>query len=593
MRSKLTKSFSLSAVAFLVVSAPRSLAQVENIVPQGNSSNTSNSKGAGSLGNSLNNNSGNPSKDAIKNGGQAVSVPLSERVSLEYRNAPLVDVLRSIADAAKFNLALASAVSNSNPEVTIRLTNVTYDVALRTILDLQGLGVSVEDGVLRVDTVDNITKQRQQKVASKLDIWKSEPTRRLVWQVNYAKANDLQSVLKTMLQDFAQDARFSIVADPRTNKLMVEGVADALIKAKSILESLDKRKQQVLIEARIVEASNELSRTLSVTWGTRFGFDGRNGLPSGIAFPNSIQGSLGGAGSVGQAAPSAPSNLIPSFGQMGLSLGAINGMLNIDGILRAYETEQLANIIATPRIVVEDNEKASIDETTSTTRPVPGGAGETRTLEVGLNLTVTPQITSDNSIELDIEVKRETPTNAATDSVQGKTSRKAKTKLIVNNGDTAVIGGLYQTFKLKGTGVIPFLGRLPIIGFLFRTNDEQSRRTELMVLITPRILPSGSKASDYGATSSSGVSASDFGNGTSTGSGNASTAKFAAGGNGSNSKTSTENSGNSSNGSSNESAVPPLSQNNSSSQTPATSETNGSLSEPANGTNGNSSNVNF
>jgi hypothetical protein len=186
---------------------------------------------------------------------------------------------------------------------------------------------------------------------------------------------------------------------------------------------------------------------------------------------------------------------------MQFTVGSINNLINIDAILRAYETEALANVIASPRVVVQDQEKATIKEDISLSRGVlgPDGKPEARTTVANLELVVSPQVTSDNTLELDIQVQRQTPTNAPSDPVQGSIKRQANTKLIVANGETAVIGGLYQTQKFKGQGRIPFLGRLPLIGALFRTNEEQSFRSELMVLITPRILPGGGSRSSVKA----------------------------------------------------------------------------------------------
>ena len=416
---------------------------------------------------------------------------LQEKVTLEYRNAPLVDVVRSISDTAKINIALSPAVTASNSLVTIRLANVTYDVALKTILDLFGLGATIENGILRIDSLLNIQTERKTKLALKVDTWRTEPTRVLIWQVNYAKSEELSTILSTTLRPFFQDPRFSIQSDKRSNKLIIEGVADALTRAKTLLEQLDKRKQQVLIEARIVEAASELAKTLSVTWGTRFGVDAQRGLSSGLVFPNSVVGNVGGAGALGGTAPSpGQGNRNTQLGTFGFTLGSINGMVNIDGILRAYETESMAHMVASPRIVVEDQEEAVMEESTSSQRYVFKNEQSDQQLTTsGMSLKVKPQITSDNTLELDLEVTRETPTNAPSDPVQGSTKRKAKTRLLVGNGDTAVIGGLYQTLKYKGQGRIPVLGRLPIIGFLFRTNDEATQKTELMVLITPRIVP--------------------------------------------------------------------------------------------------------
>jgi len=426
---------------------------------------------------------------------------LKDPVSLEYRNAPLVDVLRSLADSARINLALSTQVADARDQVTIRLSRVTYEVALKTILDLYKLGAVVENGILRIDTQKNLSTERQDKIQSKTEIWRTEPTRTIIYQLNYAKSDELVPILSAMMAPHKEaDKRFSVNADKRTNKIMIEGVADALTRARSLIEGLDRRKQQVLVEARIVEASSELSRTLSVTWGTRFGLDAQRGLSSGVVFPNSVVGNIGGAGSLGGTAPAPGQGMGPSqLGSMGFTLGSINGMVNIDGILRAYETESLANIIASPRLVMEDQETASLDERGTVARNVlVGDASQSRQTSSQLSLSVKPQITSDNTVELDLTVQRKTPNNAPTDPVQGSTDRTVKTRLMVENGDTAVIGGLYQTQKFRGQGRIPFLGRLPIIGFLFRTNDSQMARSELMVLITPRILPVGKRLSGEG-----------------------------------------------------------------------------------------------
>lgn len=414
-------------------------------------------------------------------------------ISLEYRNAPLVEVLRTLAEGANINITLSGEVEKGSP-VSIRLNKVTYEQALKAILDTYNFGSVVENGILKIDKLENLNKIRDEKLKEKEAAWKSQPSKRLVWQVNYAKATELQNILNQMLKGYSVDPRFSIVSDKRTNKLIIEGISDALVEAKAILENLDRRKQQVLIEARIVEASNELSKTLSVTWGTRFGFDGTRGLANGLIFPNSMTGSIGGAGALGASAPSPGLATSPTqLGTLQFTVGSINNLVNIDAVLRAYETESLANVIASPRVVVQDQEKAVIKENVNLSRPVlgPDGKPGARSTVATLSLTVSPQVTSENTLELDIDVQRATPTNAPTDPVQGSINREAQTKLIVSNGETAVIGGLYQTQKFKGQGRVPFLGRLPIIGALFRTNEEQSFRSELMVLITPRILPGG------------------------------------------------------------------------------------------------------
>lgn len=490
-------------------------------------------------------------------GDNSAGNPTSDLVSLEYRNAPLVEVIRTLADGANINVTLSPEVEKGSP-VSIRLNKVTYEQAMKSILEAYKFGSVFENGILKIDTLANLNAIREEKLKEKESAWKILPTKRLVWQVNYAKAVELQPILETMLKGYKVDPRFSIVSDKRTNKLVIEGIADALVEAKAILENLDKRKQQVLIEARIVEASNELSKTLSITWGTRFGFDGNRGLANGLIFPNSLTGNIGGAGALGSNAPNPGLATLPTqLGTLQFTVGSINNLINIDAILRAYETESLANVIASPRVVVQDQEKAVIKEDLTLSRNVlgPDGKPEGRNTVAALELQVAPQVTSENTLELDIQVQRQTPTNPPTDPVQGSIKRQANTKLIVANGETAVIGGLYQTQKFKGQGRVPFLGKLPLIGALFRTNEEQSFRSELMVLITPRILPGGpgrSSArtdlpilggSDAGSSNNGGDFGNSGGNGNANGNGNGNSSGLnaktngAAGINGASSKT--------------------------------------------------------
>lgn len=425
----------------------------------------------------------------------ASETTLQSKVTLEYRKAPFMDVMRALAEAARVNYVVAKEVSETPLSVTVRLTDVTYEIAIKRILEMLGLASTVEDGILRITTQAALRAEREAKRREKKEVWLTEPTRMLVMQLNYAKAPDVKAILTGILTEHGTDDRFSVLSDERSNKVIVKGVADALVRAKSVIESLDKRKPQVLIEARIVEAGSELSKDVNITWGSRFNFDGQRGLSSGIMFPNSLVGNLGGAGILGQAAPDIGRGLqAPQFGTMGFSLGSMNGIINLDGVLRAYETENMAQILASPRILVQDREEADINENERYTRPVlqeGNSSASDRDMVSQIGLKVRPYVASDNSVELDVTIDRDSPLTAPSSPVSGVTRRTAKTKLVLSNGETAVIGGLYQTRKLKSTARIPFLGRLPIIGFLFRTNNDYSARSELMVFLTPRIIPVG------------------------------------------------------------------------------------------------------
>jgi len=459
---------------------------------------------------------------------------LLKTVSIEYHGAPLGEVIRAIADSTKTNVVFHSKVPLDN-QVNMKLTGVTYEVALRTILDSFQLAAEIKNDIIYIDTLENLQKKREfifseqtaewkKKLNLRNNSWMVEPSRIMVWQVNHAESDELLPILENMLSAFKDDPRFRLRADKRTNKIIIEGVKEALVRAKSILVNLDKQKQEILIEGRIVEASTEMSRALGVTWGSRFGLDGQRGLGTGLVFPSTVSGSLGGAGSIVATAPNPLVSMNPTqIGTMGLSFGSITGVLNLDAILKAYETENMANLIASPRIVVQDHEEAIISESTKIAKtaaklegsagsaasaiPTAGAGGASAAPSSGgsssggqtssdiateLTLKVRPQMTATDMIELTIDVSRTSPFAGLNNATSGSTTRSAKTKLNVRNGDTAVIGGLYQTSKRKSQGRIPILGKLPIIGFLFRSDDEEWIKTELLVMITPRLLTSKS-----------------------------------------------------------------------------------------------------
>jgi type IV pilus secretin PilQ/predicted competence protein len=422
----------------------------------------------------------------------APSNMLQERTTIIYRDAPLLDVINHLTEATKINAAMApAAVAMGKENVTIRLTDVTYETALKTVLDLYRLGTVLENGVLRIDTLENIKREQEDKKRTRDSRMILEPTRLMVWQLNHAKSDAIAPVIANTLASIKSiDQRFSIQPDTRSNKLLVEGTQEAQMRVKTLIENLDRGKPGVTIEARIIEATNNVAQTLRVNWGTRFGMDAARGMSTGLPFPNSILGSMAGAGAT---APVGVGRNDPSPSSVGLSLGSINGMIQLDAILQAYEQEDLAHIIASPSVTVMDNETAHFEETMETRQlSVPIGNGQSAagaSFQAKLSLDVKPLIASDNTLELEVSVDRDSPTSAADAAIQSKTARNAKTKLTVRNGETAVIGGLYQTKKVKTQGRVPVLGRLPIIGFLFRSTQETTERAEIMILITPRIVP--------------------------------------------------------------------------------------------------------
>lgn len=416
---------------------------------------------------------------------------LKKSVTLEFRNAPLVDVINSIADSARINVVIAPSVVQSSNMVNVRLRNVTYEVGLRTVLKMFGLSSILENGILRIDTVASFEVERQLKEITKTNEIRTEPQRTMVWQVAFAKADEILPSLTKLTEDIKIiDQRFQIEADKRTNKLIITGNKQALQRAKTVLTELDKPKRQIQIQARVVEAATEVAKTLQTSLGTRLALDSARGYGVGLPFPNSLVTGLGGAGALGQASPGAGvANGPVQNGELAVSLSSINNLINLDMILKAYETESLAQLIAEPRIVVQDQESATLNESQSSSRfTFVNGAGGSASISSSLSLNVKPQLAGENVVQLEIQVSRTSPTSPNSSSASGTVSRSANTKVFLKNGETTVISGLYQTSRLKSKGQIPILGSLPLIGWMFRLNDELTKKTELLIMVTPRIL---------------------------------------------------------------------------------------------------------
>jgi len=440
---------------------------------------------------------------------------LQEFTSVRYNDAPLQDVLGALAISAQINIVLSSKIEKDEL-VNLRLNNVTYETVIKTILNTLELDYIIENGIMRILLRSDIMKEKSEKDERNKLSKKIEAKKILIRHIKHALANDIMQVLSSMINDVnlnknsltndldkTSSGTFKIEYDKRTNSLLIQGTQDELSLANEIINKLDKKKPQILIEARIVEASNDLAKTLGISWGTRFGLDGQRGFNTGLVFPSSIRGSLGGAGTLGAAAPVFDKSSAPQFGSFNFSLGSLNGLLNLDGILKAYEKENMANVIASPRIVVQDQEKATIGDNTSS-QSAPSSNSGTQAAETtrsfGVTLDVTPQVASEDQIALTLSVNRTSPATG------GTSSKTATTKLVVKNGETTVIGGLFQTSRIRNQGRIPVLGKLPLIGFLFRNTSDEWLRTELLIMITPRI---------QGGTEESPIStnaASSFGN---------------------------------------------------------------------------------
>jgi type IV pilus assembly protein PilQ len=417
----------------------------------------------------------------------------NKRITIDLRDADIANVLRLLADEGNINIVASDDVSGS---VTLRLRSVPLDEALSIILQSKGYGWMQEGSVLRVAPLDTFVAEYDaylERLATEAGL---EPLQVRMIPVNYATAMNLTTVVSSVLS-----SRGTVTGDTRSNMLIVTDVIGNLDAAEQIVAQLDTQTPQILIEARIVETNDQFRRQLGIQWGGDFVADQSRGNATGLLFPSTI-GIAGGAAD-GQT-PIAGTSSQPNFavnlpapagtgsgGAIGMTLGSLSGAFNLNLRLSAAETQGSAKIISAPRIMTLHNQSASITSGVSIPVSVVSAAGaQTVFFDAALTLNVTPRVTPDGNIFLDVNVTKNEPDFENTGS-RGDPSivrREARTQLLVRDGDTTVIGGIFQRNTGFSTDRVPFLGSLPIIGPLFRSSSRTDVRNELLVFITPRIV---------------------------------------------------------------------------------------------------------
>jgi type IV pilus assembly protein PilQ len=400
-------------------------------------------------------------------------------ISIEVDNIDIKEALRFIASESGLNMVIAEDVTG---KVSLKLQNVPWDQALVVLMKAKKLGYARQGSVIRIATLTDLKQEEDD--ATKLAQAKKtvEQLKVKVIPVSYAKVDDLAKNLKDFLSE-----RGKIVADTRTASIIVTDIEEGLDRITKLLSSLDVQPPQVMIEGKIVEASENFQKQLGVSWG----FSGQDvSIMNGRSGPVNLTPSL-------TVAPGGSNAGGTNFG-FGLRLGVLDILGDLDANLRLSETENLVKIISSPRIVTLTNEEAKINSTNQvpikTTTVVPGGTATTnvtfKPLELELN--VTPQVTAEGSVLMKVNVKREIQAPASAGSTDfGINSRSAMTKVLIKNGQTAVLGGIYQTDASDGEERVPGLSSIPVLGSLFRSTIQRKEKLELLIFLTPRILDPG------------------------------------------------------------------------------------------------------
>jgi type IV pilus assembly protein PilQ len=342
--------------------------------------------------------------------------------------------------------------------------------------------------------VADIAKEQQARAEAEKARAPLIPLKVRLIPVNFARAPDVQARVKEVLSE-----RGSVSVDERTNVLIVKDVQEALARAEGLVRNLDTEIPQVRIESRIVEASSNFNKAIGVQWGGNAAFTPATGNPTGLFFPNVVTsaGAAGGGPTIGtSASPNYAVNLPAAIGQgsgggLGFTFGSAGGAFNLNLRLSALENSGVVKTISAPSVSTVDNKEATIGQGISIPFSQVSASGvNTVFIEAKLELKVTPHVASDGSILMKIKVTNNSP-NPQLTGANGQPSiskREAETEALVKDGDTTVIGGIYTRQTSNHVSEVPLFGKIPILGFFFRTKSEQDDHTELLIFITPRIL---------------------------------------------------------------------------------------------------------
>jgi type IV pilus secretin PilQ/predicted competence protein len=422
-------------------------------------------------------------------------------ISLDFKDGDLQDIFRLFADISGMNIVVNPGVSG---KVTLKLNEVPWDQALDLILKANGLGYTVEGNVIRIARLADLQKEQQDQRKLEEEKQLAGDLGTLTQRISYAKAAELSDVVK---RAGALSARGSINVDLRTNTMIVKDLPRFLDRVRELIAELDRPTPQVEIEARIVVTSRNFTRDLGIQWGFNqiqaalYGNQTRQGFPNAVVINGSgvpgggitnNQGGLSDLAGIGQGNRGYAVNLpAASFNSaLGISLGNILGNFNLDAAITALERQGRGRLLSTPKVTTQNNQQAEIKQGVQI--PIQTTANNTVTVQFKdavLTLRVTPQITEAGTVILSLEVENNSPDFAnRVNGIPPINTQSAKTQVLVRDGATAVIGGIYQSNEQTVQERTPVLGSLPIVGLLFRNRSVTSTNNELLLFITPRII---------------------------------------------------------------------------------------------------------
>ena len=435
-----------------------------------------------------------------------------ERLTLNFQDIDVRSVLQLLADTSGQNIVVSDSVTGN---LTLRLQNVPWDQALDIVLRTKGLDKRRQDNVIIIGPTEELATREKSELTARKDIQELAPLRSEFLQVNYAKVADLAKLIKANNnpKDSMLSQRGSLSVDERTNTLLIMDTAERLETVRRLVAALDVPVKQVLIEARIVVVSDTFERDL----GARFGVtsaqkSGNNGLlavtGNGTGADTMTQSALASrnASATGQISQVQVPTLANRYavnlptaapaGSIGISLLGSSYLVDLE--LSAAQNEGRSETISSPRVITANQKQATILQGVEIPYQESASSGATTTQfkKAALSLKVTPLITPDNRVILDLDVSDDSVgqsvTSATGGSVPSIDTREIQTQVLVNDGQTVVLGGILETTKTKSADKVPVLGDIPLLGYLFKTTTNINNKTELLIFITPKILREGS-----------------------------------------------------------------------------------------------------
>ncbi|MEK6684225.1 MAG: type IV pilus secretin PilQ [Nitrospirota bacterium] len=409
---------------------------------------------------------------------------MGRKLSLDFQDADISNVLRLLADVSALNIVIGDDVKG---KVTLKLINVPWDQALDIVLKMNNLGQVREGNIIRVATVANITKQQDDEARAKETKVRAEDLVTKVIYVNYAKAEDLAESLKKNLSP-----RGDITIDKRTNTMIVKDVNKHVNEVAALVRTLDTQTPQVQIEARIVQADTSFAQSLGIQWGVGFSNIGSNNI-------SSVQGINSGSASqpgFGTFTPDFAVNLpgavagLSAVPAVGFNFGRFtDNPISLDLRLSAGELNGLTKTISSPKVTTLDNVKAKIEQGESIPFQTTSQTGtQTQFVDANLTLEVTPHITADQSIIMKVKVAKNQLGAFSGPAGPSIKKNEATTEVLVKDGETTVIGGIFENVNTETEVGIPLLSKIPILGWLFKSESKTDAKKELLIFLTPRIV---------------------------------------------------------------------------------------------------------